>query len=166
MHVLFIHRAFPAQFGQLALELTRHSGWKCSALVEHLSRCPEPSPEMLQSVDLHQLPRPADADRSPPWPQTYGQALQRAHAAAEAVRAKPGLRPDLVVGHGGLVPTLFLREVLSCPVIDYCEYWFAPAHRDLTYRVDLPPVEPAPFFPRCINAATLVSLVACDAGYA
>ena len=166
MHVLFVHRAFPAQFGQLALELTRRYGWKCSALVEHLSRCPEPSPEMLQRLDLHYLPRQPDAGRSPPWPQTYGQALQRAHAVAEAVRARPALRPDLVVGHGGLIPTTFLREVLSCPVIDYCEYWFAPAHHDLTYRVDLPPVEPAPFFPRCINAAALVSLVACDAGYA
>jgi glycosyltransferase involved in cell wall biosynthesis len=36
----------------------------------------------------------------------------------------------------------------------------------LTYRIDLPPAEPAPFFPRCINAATLASLLACDGGYA
>src|SRR5262249_45095283 len=32
--------------------------------------------------------------------------------------------------------------------------------------IDLPPVEPAAFFPRCINAATLVNLTAADAGYA
>jgi glycosyltransferase involved in cell wall biosynthesis len=29
----------------------------------------------------------------------------------------------------------------------------------------LPPAEPAPFFPRCINAPTLATLVDCDAGY-
>ena len=29
MHVLFIHQAFPAQFGRLALELTRAYGWEC-----------------------------------------------------------------------------------------------------------------------------------------
>jgi glycosyltransferase involved in cell wall biosynthesis len=61
---------------------------------------------------------------------------------------------------------LLLRDVLDCPFVDYCEYYFAPAHRDLTYRVDLPPAEPAPFYPRCINAATLVNLVAADVAYA
>jgi glycosyltransferase involved in cell wall biosynthesis len=166
MHVLFVHRAFPAQFGRLGLELARRFGWKCSFLVEHLSRCPSPSPDMLAELDVQYLPRQPDADSAPPWPRTFGQALGRAQALAEAVRARPGLRPDLVVGHGGLTPTLLLREVLSCPIVDYCEYYFATQRRDLTYRVDLPQVEPAPFFPRCINAATLLNLVACDAAYA
>jgi hypothetical protein len=58
MHVLFIHRAFPAQFGRLAFELTRRYGWKCSFVIEHLSRCPEPLPEMLEAVQIHALPRP------------------------------------------------------------------------------------------------------------
>ena len=81
-------------------------------------------------------------------------------------RAKPSLRPDLVVAHGGRgAPTLFLREVLDCPIIIYCEYYFANSHRDISYRIDLPPAEPAPFFPRCINAPTLATLVDCDAGY-
>jgi glycosyltransferase involved in cell wall biosynthesis len=166
MHVLFVHRAFPAQFGRLALELTRRYGWKCTCLIEHLSRCPSPAPEMLQQLELLPIPRPTGADQSPPWPQTYGRALEIGQAAFEAVRARPDLRPDLVVGHGGLVPTFFLREVLDCPIVDYCEYYFAAERRDLTYRLDLPPVEPAPFFPRCINATTLISLAACDAGYA
>ncbi|MBV9123341.1 MAG: hypothetical protein JO112_08290, partial [Planctomycetes bacterium] len=48
MHVLFLHGAFPAQFGQLALELTRRYGWHCSFLVEDLSICPTPSPDMLK----------------------------------------------------------------------------------------------------------------------
>ena len=78
----------------------------------------------------------------------------------------PHLRPDLVVAHGGRgAPTLFLREVLDCPIIIYCEYYFATSHRDISYRIDLPPAEPAPFFPRCINAPTLATLVDCDAGY-
>jgi glycosyltransferase involved in cell wall biosynthesis len=88
-----------------------------------------------------------------------------AQGVYEAVRSTPELRPDLVVSHGGLAPTLFLRDLLPCPMVDYCEYCFAPARRDLTYRIDLPSVEPAGFFPRCINAATLLNLVAADAGY-
>jgi glycosyltransferase involved in cell wall biosynthesis len=168
MHVLFIHRAFPAQFGQAALELTRRYGWTCSFLIEHLSRCPSPSPEMLKRLHLYVLPRPDPGRREPPppWPQTFGHALERARAVAEAVRARPDLRPDLVVGHGGLIPTFLLREVVDCPIVDFCEYYFAPRGRDLTYRLDLPPAEPAPFFPRCVNAASLASLEACDAAFA
>jgi glycosyltransferase involved in cell wall biosynthesis len=165
MHVLFVHRAFPAQFGRLALELTRRYGWQCTCLFEHLSRCPTPSPDMLQRLEL--LPYSAGPRRdSPPWPQTHGHTLEVGRAVFAAVKARPDLRPDLVVGHGGLAPTLFLRELLDARFIDYCEYYFAPRQRDLTYRLDLPPAEPAPFFPRCINAATLLGLTACDAGYA
>ncbi len=166
MHVLFIHRAFPAQFGRLALELNRRHRWKCSFLVEHLSRCPPPSPEMRERLHIHVMPRSDPGAPTPPWPQTFGKSLERARAVAEAVRALPDLRPDLVVGHGGLTPTLFLHEVLDCPIVDFCEYYFARRRSDLTYRLDLPPAEPALFYPRCINAAALVSLEACDAAYA
>jgi glycosyltransferase involved in cell wall biosynthesis len=167
MRVLFVHRAFPAQFGRLAAELTRRYGWRCHFLVEHLSHCPPPSAEMLADLDVRPWPRPAGRtkDAETPWPQIHGQALACARTVFDAVRARPDLRPDLVVGHGGLVPTLLLRELLDCPLLDYCEYYFAPRHKDLTYRLDLPPVEPAPFFPRCINAATLLNLAACDAAY-
>ena len=111
--VLFVHRAFPAQLGRLALELTRRHGWRCHFLVEHLSHCPPPSAEMLEALDVRVWPRPAGGpDADTPWPQLHGAALERARAVFEAVRARPELRPDLVVGHGGLVPTLLLREAL------------------------------------------------------
>jgi glycosyltransferase involved in cell wall biosynthesis len=168
MHILFTHRAFPAQFGQLALELSKRYGWKCSFLIDHISRCPEPSPEMFTRLELHQIAlTPAfRSQKNVPWAQSYGHYLELCQAGYEAVRGIPDLHPDLVVGHAGLAPTLFLSELLDCPVINYCEYYFALQHRDLTYRIDLPPAEPALFFPRCINAATLASLLACDAGYA
>jgi glycosyltransferase involved in cell wall biosynthesis len=49
--------------------------------------------------------------------------------------------------------------------VDYCEYYFAPEHRDLSYRLDLPAVRDAGHHPRAINAAALAGLVACEAGY-
>jgi glycosyltransferase involved in cell wall biosynthesis len=167
MHVLFIHQAFPAQFGRLALELTRRHGWKCRFLIHHLSSCPLPSPEMLQALELHRIPTGPGwrEQKVTPWPQNYGRYLELCAAAVEAARSVPGPPPDLVVTHAGLGPSLFLPERFACPFVDYCEYYFAPRGRDLTYRIDLPPSEAAPFYPRCINAATLVSLAACAGGY-
>jgi glycosyltransferase involved in cell wall biosynthesis len=169
MRVLFLHQAFPAQFGQLALELTRRYGWLCSFLVERLSRCPTPSRAMVETLDVQQLPLSDDyrKNRLVPWPQSYGRYLELAHATFEAVRTRPELRPDLVVAHGGCgAPALFLRELLDCPIVVYSEYYFARSRCDLSYRVDLPPAETAGFYPRCINAISLVSLINADAGYA
>lgn len=169
MHILFTHRAFPAQFGQLALELTKRYGWKCSFLIDHTSRCPEPSPEMFERLKLYQIPLSPEfraQQKSTPWPQSYGRYLELCQTGFAAARVIPDLRFDLAVGHAGLAPTFFLPDVLDCPLVNYCEYYFARRHRDLTYRLDLLPTEVAPFVPRCINAATLSSLTACDAGYA
>jgi glycosyltransferase involved in cell wall biosynthesis len=168
VNVLFIHDAFPAQFGLLALELSRRRGWRCSFLVQSLSSCPAPSPEMLQALEIHSLPVAAEhrASDGIPWPQIYGHYLEQCRTVHDALRARPHLRPDLIVAHGGRgAPTLFLREIVDCPIVIYCEYYFATQHGDISYRIDLPPAEPAPFFPRCINAPTLAALVDCDAGY-
>jgi glycosyltransferase involved in cell wall biosynthesis len=168
VNVLFIHDAFPAQFGLLGLELARRHGWRSSFLVQSLSSCPAPTPEMLETLEIHRVPLAAEHRSSDgiPWPQIFGHYLEQCRTVHDAVKARPHLRPDLVVAHGGRgAPSLFLREVLDCPIIIYCEYYFATSHRDISYRIDLPPAEPAPFFPRCINASTLATLVDCDGGY-
>ena len=105
MNVLFIHDAFPAQFGRLALELTRRHGWQCSFLVQSLSSCPTPSREMLETLELHKLPLAAEHRTSDgiPWPQIYGHYLEQCRTVHDALQAKPNLRPDLIVAHGGRV---------------------------------------------------------------
>src|SRR4029077_21150634 len=128
VNVLFIHDAFPAQFGSLGLELTRRRGWRSSFLVQSLSSCPAPTPEMLETLDLHPVPLAAEhrASEGIPWPQIYGHYLEQCRTVHDALRARPHLHPDLVVAHGGRgAPTLFLREVVTCPIIIYCEYYFA-----------------------------------------
>ncbi len=168
MNVLFIHDAFPAQFGRLALELVRRKGWDCRFMVQSLSSCPTPTPEMLRELEIRQVPLAAEHRTSDgiPWPQIHGHFLEHCRTIMEAVRSTSPPLPDLVVAHGGRgAPTLFLREVLDCPIVVYCEYYFATHRRDISYRIDLPPAEPAQFFPRCINAPTLSALVDCDAGY-
>jgi glycosyltransferase involved in cell wall biosynthesis len=172
MNILFIHQAFPAQFGRLALELVKRHGWTCTFLIEDLSSCPTPSREMLERLEIHRIALPAEAkdDKPTPWPQIHGKFLGMCRSVYEAARARPQLKPDLVVGHGGRgAPTVFLPELFDCPIINYCEYYFAEAHSDISYRVDLPPAKDssdvAPFFPRCINAPVLVALANAHGGY-
>lgn len=170
MHVLFIHQAFPAQFGRLALELTERHGWRCSFLIEDLSSCPTPTPAMLEKLEIRKLAIPAETrdDRPTPWPQIHGKFLGLCRTLHDALKGWPDLKPDLVVAHGGRgAPTVFLPDRLECPIINYCEYYFASHERsDISYRIDLPPAsDVAPFFPRCINAPVLVALQNADAGY-
>jgi glycosyltransferase involved in cell wall biosynthesis len=170
MHLLFIHQAFPAQFGRLALELSERYGWRCTFLIEDLSACPTPSRAMLEKLELHRIPIPPESrdDRPTPWPQIHGKFLGLCRAVYDGIRALPDRSFDLVIGHGGRgAPTVFLPELVACPVINYCEYFFASDHRsDISYRIDLPPAEDvAPFFPRCINAPVLVALQNADGGY-
>jgi glycosyltransferase involved in cell wall biosynthesis len=121
---------------------------------------------MLQALSIHRLqPRPRP-EGTIPWEQTFAVTLDQAQAVLEAVRALPSMDFDLAVAHPNFAPTLFLPEVLRCPLVLYCEYYHGIRHRDLTYRVDLPPAEPAAFYPRCVNAPILSEVVGCTGGYA
>src|SRR5262249_36737186 len=158
-------QSFPSQFGHLALEFKRRYGWQCSFVVQHLGDCPRPSPEILQELPIHRL-QPPRREGIIPWQQSFAVTLDQAQAVLEAVRGLPPIDFDLVVAHPNFAPTLFLPEVLRCPIVHYCEYYHGRRYRDLTYRVDLPPAEPAAFYPRCVNAPILSEIVGCTAGYA
>lgn len=165
MHVLFLHQMFPGQFGHVGLELTNRYGWKCSFLAERLSGAPWPTEEMVQKLGVYQIPGAPEKQEREPWNQSFHRFLDLGLRLFEGARAS-GLRPDLVVAHGSFMPSFVLRELLPCPVVNYCEYYYALRRRDFTYRLDLPP--PAggmQLAPRALNANSLVNLVHCDAGY-
>ena len=167
LNVLFIHQAFPAQFGRLALELSKRYGWRCRFLVERDSSCPSPTPEMLGTLTIDRVPSNPRPEGGRPWPRVFGGWLEQCVAYRRAFEGLGGWRPDLVVAHGGQgAPSAFLREATDAPIINYCEYYFTNRFADLTYRADLGPAEPAPFYPRCINATTLMALQSSDLGYA
>lgn len=170
MHVLFLHDAFPAQFGRVGLELRKRYGWRCSYLIQNYSSCPLPTAEMLQNLEIHRYAVPPSSDGNDeggvPWPRSYGRFVEQCQAVHDGIKQIPDLKPDLVVANGGRgAPTLLVPEATDARIITYCEYYFAKSKRDLTYRIDLPHAEPASFFPRVINAPTLVSLVHSVAGY-
>ena len=162
-------RRVPAQFGRLGLELTERHGWRCEFLVQSLSSCPTPSREMLQKLEIHKMPLTAEhrSERRHSLAADLTDTIS-INARLSMMRSKQGagLAPDLIVAHGGRgAPRLFLREVVDCPIVIYCEYYFANSHRDISIASTCRRPSRRPFFPRCINAPTLVTLVDCDAGY-
>jgi len=81
------------------------------------------------------------------------------------VKKRPDLKPDLVVGHSGFGPTLFLPEVLDCPILSYFEYFMDTEHNDMLFRTDF--THPGWFhrWRRALNAIFLTDLVNCQSGY-
>ena len=167
MRVRFIHQAFPAQFGRLGLELKARHGWDVSYLVESLSTCPPPSASMLEGLRIERYQARSKFPEPVPWPRHYEAYLAQSEAVADILLADRGPKPDLIVAHGGRgAPIAFLREVVDCPIVSYCEYYFPASGSDLTWRLDLPvPDDVARCFPRSINAPVLLGLTVADAGY-
>src|SRR5436190_24373273 len=124
VHVLFVHRNFPAQFGYLAGELARRNGWRCTFVSET-------EPGEAAGIEKIQYRLSGDGGE-------HGYLLTRVieedvrHAAAVYERLKPlrdSLQPDLIVGHSGLGPTLFLPDLFpATPLISYFEDFYQP-HR-------------------------------------
>ncbi|NPU99641.1 MAG: glycosyltransferase [Candidatus Omnitrophica bacterium] len=79
--------------------------------------------------------------------------------------AASGLRPDLIVGHSGFVSTAWLRDLYGAPLLNLFEYFYHPRGTDMDFRPEFPP-RPLDFLrSRMRNAAILIDLHTCDAGY-
>lgn len=166
MHVLFVHQCFPGQFGQMATELTLRHGFECSFIVEEMGACPSPTQQMLDTVTVRKLERIPDyeAGAAIGFPQAFRWNLENGCEAIRIVKSLPDYKPDIIINHSGRGAFgLTLPEVLDCPLVNYCEYYYRPP-RDMNYRVDLPHHDGAWLMPRHINDVTLLSMVSGYAG--
>lgn len=159
MHVLFVHQNFPAQFGHIASHLIKHHGFKCS----FVSKLPPGETAGIQRIQ-YQLRGGATASTHY-CSRTFENAIWHTHAVYEALKARPDVRPDLVVGHSGFGSTLFLRELYDCPIINYFEYFYRPVDSDMDFRPDFPSNELNRLRSRARNAMLLLDLDNCDVGY-
>jgi glycosyltransferase involved in cell wall biosynthesis len=159
MHVLFVHQNFPAQFGHVADYLARHHGYRCTFVSE------KPAGR-VGNVERIQYAVQGGATRQNHYcSRTFENAVWHTHAVFEALRARPDVRPDLVVGHSGFGSTLFLRELYPCPIINYFEFFYRPRNSDMDFRPEFPPQEIDRLRARARNAMLLLDLENCDAGY-
>lgn len=164
MQVLYVHQNFPAQFGHIAWHLTRKLGWKCW----FVSETPGTDADGVEKI---QYRRAGGATRQTHFcSRTFENAVFSCDGVHAALKARPDIQPDLIVGHSGFGSTLFLRDLYpDVPVINLFEYYYRPKHAesDMGYRRDLGWTLPEAYFhrARCRNAVMLLDLDNCAAGY-
>lgn len=159
MHVLFIHQNFPAQFGHIASYLARTRGFRCTFVSE------KPAGIAAGIERIQYRIRGGATAQTHYCSRTFENTVWHSHAIFEALKARPDIRPDLVVAHSGFSTSVFLRELYDCPIINYFEYFYRTRQSDMDFRPDFPCSELARLRAHTRNAALLLDLENCDAGY-
>ena len=159
MHVLFVHQNFPAQFGHIAVHLDKKLGMRCTFVSE------KPAGRYGGLERIQYTVKGGANEKTHYCSRTFENAIWHTHAVHEALRARPDLQPDLIVGHSGFGSTLFLRELFDCPIINYFEYYYHTKNSDMDFRPDFPCPEIDRLRALARNAMLLLDLENCDVGY-
>lgn len=161
MHVLFVHKNFPAQFGHIGARGVSERGWTASFVSE------KPPGSAGGVSNIQYRPRGSAGDESHYLSRTFENGVWHAAGVYEALKpVSAAVKPDLIVGHSGWGSTLFLRELYpDAKVINYFEYFYRPRDSDLDFRPELPVAEIDRLRSPARNAMILLDLEYCDAGY-
>src|SRR5438309_1049322 len=118
MHVLFVHKSFPAQFGHIASYLVKNKGFRCTFACEEIpgqqpaagygvTAAPTGVRERVPSqniggIEVMQYKLQGGATQSTHYTsRTFENTVWHSHAVYEAMKSRPDIQPDLVVGHSG-----------------------------------------------------------------
>ncbi|MGL5083494.1 MAG: glycosyltransferase family 4 protein [Microcoleaceae cyanobacterium] len=163
MRALFLHPNFPAQYRHIITALgadpsnqvvfgtkNERPEWSIPGVRKALFK-----PTREPSSETHQYVRSLESAV------LYGQAVYR---IAEQLKAK-GFVPDVICGHSGWGPTLFVKEAFpDAPLLCYFEWFYHAKGSD----ADFDPAEPLTIDDmariRIKNAPILVDLYTCDWG--
>jgi glycosyltransferase involved in cell wall biosynthesis len=161
MRFLFLHPNFPAQYLHIVTALSRNPDNQ----VVFLTRNQETHIDGVQKLNYQpsRQPRPETHHyiRNLESAVLEGQAVYR---GLEELQRK-GFTPDIVCGHSGWGPTLFVKDVLpKTPLLCYFEWFYHAMGSD----ADFDPAQPlsADDYPRirAKNSPILLDLVSCDQG--
>lgn len=159
MHILFVHKNFPAQFGHIAKYLIQKHGFQCS----FVSELPSANIEGIRRIQ-YKIKGAATRDTHY-CSRTFENGIWHSHAVFEAMKTHPEIKPDLIVGHSGFGSTLFLADLYNAPIINFFEYYYRAHDSDLDFRPEFPPTELNVLRSRSRNAMILLDLQTCAAGY-
>jgi len=163
MQILFLHSNFPAQFRHLAVALAKDPN---NRVVFGTMRREGSLPgvtKALYSPNREAFPQTHHYVRPLENAVLQGQAVYR---MVEKLKAQ-GFIPDVVYGHSGWGPTLFMKDIFpKAKLLCYFE-WFYHAHGS---DADFDPTEPLTMDDeariRIKNAPILIDLCSCDQGIA
>lgn len=164
MHILYVHQNFPAQFGHIARHLVQNLKWRCTFINQKVGGTAEGIECVKYETAGGATPRNHFCSR------TFENTVWHCDGVYQGLKARPDIRPDLIVGHSGFGSTLFLRELYpQVPVINFFEFYYHPhgPDTDMEFRRDLGWDVPDLSYlrARCRNAMILLDLQNCDAGY-
>lgn len=160
MHILFVHKNYPAQFGHIARHLIDQHGFRCTFVSEK-------PPSLDNGLErIQYTPKGGALEKTHFSSRTFENQVWHSQVLFDALKDRPDIRPDLIVGHSGFVSTMFLRELFDCPIINYFESFYHTHDSVLDFRRDLPSFGTADLIrARTRNAIFLLELNDCDRGY-
>ena len=164
MHVMYVHQNFPAQFGHIAAHLAKNLKWRCT----FVTQAPGGTSDGIERVQYNLGGGATKTNHF--CSRTFENTVWHCDGVYRALKARPDLRPDLIVGHSGFGSTLFLRELYpTVPVVNFFEYYYLPhdPDSDMDFRRDLGWEIPELKYlrSRCRNAMILLDLQNCQVGY-
>jgi len=110
MHVLFVHQNFPGQFRHIAPRLASDYGWTCTFATRRNDRS-------LPGVDKVPYKLGYGATAATHFcTRGFENAFGHAQGVYEALKARPDVKPDLVVAHSGFGSSLFLPYLYDAPI--------------------------------------------------
>lgn len=128
MKIMFIHKNYPAQFGQLAIWLAQH-GWDVTFATARGNI--RSSQLRIVSFQTH---RDVSAATHPYLTGTESAVLSGQGMARTALSlAQQGYQPDVVVAHSGWGVGLFIKDVWpDAKYVQYAEWYYTTPYADQT----------------------------------
>jgi glycosyltransferase involved in cell wall biosynthesis len=161
MRILFLHSNFPGQFRHLASALVRQGGHQIVFATQRKEGNMAGVTKVLYEPSRPVAPQTHHYVRSLESAVLQGQSVYR---VCQQLKAE-GFVPDVVYGHSGWGPMLFIKDVFpTTTLLGYFE-WFYNAHGA---DCDFDPADPLTADDetriRIKNAPILLDLTACDRG--
>ena len=161
MRILFLHPNFPAQFRHLALALRDDPNHR---IVFGTNREDGHIRNVVKAI--YQVSRdPSDSVHY--YVRTLEKAVLQGQAVVRLIQnlAEKGFVPDLIYGHSGWGPTLYVKDVLpQVPLLCYFEWFYRGRGGDSDFDPDNPIDLNTMASIRTKNTPILMDLYSCDAG--
>lgn len=160
MNILFLHRSFPAQFIFIAAQLAQDPANK----VIFITNTEYGEISGVEKL-IYTVPQKEIKDATS-YLNSYESAITHGQAAANvAIKLKnEGFTPDIIYGHSGWGPTLFIKEVFpDIPLLCYFEWFANPEGADTGFDgTQINEYQKGGL--KCANTQVVLDLCSCDAG--